>query len=64
MQDNPYLDINELLDGAYDNYEDLEFISFEDDGLRIKVYQIEENEYKEIIVSYETCLKWLGKTKE
>lgn len=61
MSETPvFVDIISCLDGDYDVYEELEFMAWEEDRLKLKAFLFESEEKTELMIDSDKYMAWLS----
>lgn len=55
-----FVDIISCLDGDYDVYEELEFVAWEEDTLKLKAFLVESEEKIELMIDGDKYMAWLS----
>lgn len=55
-----FVDIISCLDGDYDVYEELEFVAWEEDTLKLKAFLVESEEKIELMIDSDKYMAWLS----
>lgn len=61
MSETPvFVDIISCLDGDYDVYEELEFMAWEEDRLKLKAFLFESGENTDLTIDSDKYMAWLS----